>query len=216
MREDLAAAIDHTLLKPEADLALVERLCTEALEHGFRTVCVNRVWVEDASRLLAGSPVGVCSVVGFPLGATSPTVKALETAEAVAAGADEIDMVLAIGALKQGSHDRVREDIAAVVRAAEGRIVKVILETCLLTRDEKVTACHLSAEAGARFVKTSTGFGPGGATIEDVQLMRRTVGESLGVKASGGIRTTADADAFIEAGASRLGTSSGIAIVTGS
>ena len=215
MRPDLAATIDHTLLKPEADLVQVRTLCSEALEHGFRTVCVNRIWVEEASRLLEGSSVGVCSVVGFPLGATSPTVKAFEAAEAVAAGADEIDMVLAIGALKQGSHDRVREDIAAVVRAAEGRIVKVILETCLLSRDEKVAACNLSAEAGARFVKTSTGFGPGGATIDDVRLMRRTVGGALGVKASGGIRTTADADAFIAAGASRLGTSSGVAIVTG-
>jgi deoxyribose-phosphate aldolase len=215
VREDLAAAIDHTLLKPEADLAAVQQLCAEALEHGFKTVCVNRVWVEDASRLLAGSPVGVCSVVGFPLGATSHTVKAFETAEAVAAGADEIDMVLAIGALKQGSLDAVRTDITSVVRAAEGKIVKVIIETCLLADDEKVEACRLSAEAGAHFVKTSTGFGSGGATIEDVRLMRRTVGEALGVKASGGIRTTGHADAFIEAGASRLGTSSGIAIVTG-
>lgn len=215
MRRDLAGTIDHTLLKPEADLAQVRQLCAEALEHGFKTVCINRVWVEEASRQLAGSPVDVCSVVGFPLGATSPTVKAFETAEAVAAGAAEIDMVIALGALRQGNLDEVRRDIESVVRAAGGRIVKVILETCLLDEDQKVAACRLSAQAGAHFVKTSTGFGPGGATIEDVRLMRRTVGEALGVKASGGIRTTEQAEAFIEAGASRLGTSSGIAIVTG-
>jgi len=214
VRTDLAATIDHTLLKPEANLAQVQQLCAEALEHGFKTVCINRVWVEDARRLLAGSSVGVCSVVGFPFGATSHTVKAFEAAEAVAAGADEIDMVIAVGALKQGSFDEVRRGIESVVRASEGRIVKVILETCLLAEDEKITACRLSAEAGAHFVKTSTGFGSGGATIDDVRLMRRTVGEALGVKASGGIRTTEHADAFLEAGATRLGTSSGITIVT--
>lgn len=215
MRTDLAAFIDHTLLKPEADAAQVRRLCEEALEHRFKAVCVNRLWVEEASRILAGSAVEVCSVVGFPLGATSATVKAFETSEAVSAGASEIDMVIALGALRQGSLDEVRGDVEAVVGAADGRIVKVILETCLLTDEEKVIACTLSAEAGAHFVKTSTGFGSGGATLEDVRLMRRTVGQALGVKASGGIRTTAQADAFIEAGASRLGTSSGIAIVTG-
>jgi len=215
VRRDLAGTIDHTLLKPEADLVQVRQLCAEALEHGFKAVCINRIWVEEASRQLAGSAVSVCSVVGFPLGATSRTVKAFETEEAVAAGADEIDMVIALGALKQGNQDEVRRDIESVVRAAGGRIVKVILETCLLEAEQKVTACRLSAQAGAHFVKTSTGFGPGGATIDDVRLMRRTVGEALGVKASGGIRTTEQADAFIEAGASRLGTSSGIAIVTG-
>ena len=215
MRADLAAFIDHTLLKPEADRTAVERLCAEAVEHGFKAVCLNGIWVEEASRMLAGSQVRVCSVVGFPLGATTPGTKAFETAEAVAAGASEIDMVIAIGALRQGDHDRVRDDIAAVVRAAGQGTVKVIIETCLLTEEQKVAACRLSAEAGARYVKTSTGFGSGGATVQDVRLMRQTVGEALGVKASGGIRTTADADAFIAAGASRLGTSSGIAIVTG-
>jgi deoxyribose-phosphate aldolase len=214
VRTDLASLIDHTLLRPEASRPHVERLCAEAREHRFKAVCVNRCWVETASGLLEGSGVDVCSVVGFPLGATSPSTKAFEAAEAVSAGAVEIDMVISLGALKDGRNDAVRRDIAAVVRASEDRIVKVILETALLTDEEKIAACGLAAEAGAGFVKTSTGFGPGGATIEDVALMRRTVGDSLGVKASGGIKSAAQVDALVDAGASRIGTSSGVAIVS--
>jgi deoxyribose-phosphate aldolase len=214
MRQDLASVIDHTLLGPGAGSADVARLCSEAAGHGFKAVCLNRIWVEAAWRALRGTGVLVCSVVGFPLGATSPGVKAFEASEAASAGADEIDMVLPIGQLKEGRFDLVREDIAAVVRACEGRVVKVILETGLLTLEEKIAACHISVEAGARFVKTSTGFGPGGATLEDVALMRRTVGPEIGVKASGGVRTADQVDAFLEAGASRIGTSSGVSIVT--
>ena len=213
MIPDLASMIDHTILRPDATRADVERLCREAADHRFKAVCVNRSWVETAAGLLEGSPVLVASVVGFPLGATSATVKALEAAEAVRAGAAEIDMVIDVGRLKEGSLDAVRADIAAVVRASAGRTVKVIIEACLLADAEKVAACRIAAEAGAGFVKTSTGFGPGGATEGDVALMRRTVGDALGVKASGGIRTAAQALAMIRAGASRLGTSSGVAIL---
>lgn len=211
---DLASTIDHTILKPEATGSDIERLCVEAREHRFASVCVNRYWVESCWRLLRDSDVAVCAVAGFPLGATSPTVKAFEATEAVSAGADEVDMVIAVGPLREGRHDIVRAEIADVVRACQGRLVKVIIEASLLTDEEKVAACKLSMEAGAHFVKTSTGFGPGGATVEDVALMRSTVGDALGVKASGGIRTRADAEAMIRAGASRLGTSSGVAIVT--
>jgi deoxyribose-phosphate aldolase len=214
VRTDLSRYIDHTLLRPEASRTDIEALCTQAREHAFKSVCLNRLWVETASGLLEGSDVLVCSVVGFPLGATSSTVKAREAAEAVRAGAGEIDMVLAVGLLKQGDREAVRDDIAAVVQACEGRTVKVILETALLDDEEKVSGCRLSREAGAHFVKTSTGFGPGGATLEDVALMRSTVGDSMGVKASGGIRTAPHVDAFIGAGANRIGTSSGVAIVT--
>jgi deoxyribose-phosphate aldolase len=214
MRSDLAAYIDHTLLGPGATSGDVTRLCDEARTHGFKAVCLNRMWVETAVRRLEGSAVLVCTVVGFPLGATTSTVKAHETAEAVKAGAAEIDMVLPIGPLLEGRSDVVRDDIAAVVKASGPATVKVILETCLLDDDMKARACTLSAEAGAGYVKTSTGFSTGGATLEDVALMRRTVGDALGVKASGGIKTAEQADAFIRAGASRIGTSSGVAIVT--
>jgi len=213
---ELAAAIDHTLLKAEADAAAVERLCAEARQHGFCSVCVLPSRVRLAGRALAGSPVRVCTVIGFPLGANVTEVKVLEARQAVAEGADELDMVLAVGALKDGEESLVRSDIAAVVAAAEGRIVKVILETCLLEDAEKARACELCVEAGASFVKTSTGFARAGATVADVALMRRAVGGALGVKASGGIRSRADALAMLEAGASRLGTSAGVAIVAGS
>ena len=213
-RPDLAALIDHTLLDPSATRARVETLCAEARQHRFKAVCLHGLWIGTAHRLLEGSGVSVCSVVGFPLGASASEAKAFEAAEAVRSGADEIDMVISLGPLKEGLHDIVTSDIAAVVHAARGRIVKVIIETCLLSEEEKLVACRLSAEAGASFVKTSTGFGGGGATVEDVALMRRAVGQALGVKASGGIRTIAQADALIAAGASRLGTSSGVALVT--
>jgi deoxyribose-phosphate aldolase len=211
---DLASYIDHTLLTPDATNEEVETLCEQARVHRFKAVCVNRFWVETAWRLLKGSDVAICSVAGFPLGATTSTCKAFEATEAVSAGADEVDVVIALGPLKDGRHDLVRRDIADVVRACQGRVVKVIIETSLLTRDEKVVACRLAADAGAHFVKTSTGFGPGGATVEDVELMRRTVGDALGVKAAGGVRTREDALAMLDAGATRIGTSSGVAIVT--
>ncbi len=211
----LASFIDHTLLRPDATAVQIGKLCAEAREHRFKAVCVNRFWVETAWRHLRGSDVTVCAVAGFPLGATSSTVKAFEATEAVSAGAGEVDMVIALGPLLEGRYDIVARDIADVVRAVNGRTVKVILETGLLTDDQKVTACRLCAEAGAHFVKTSTGFVPGGATVEDVALMRRAVGDALGVKASGGIRTREQAEAMIRAGATRIGTSSSVAIVSG-
>ena len=210
---DLARMIDHTLLKPDASRSEIERLCDEAREHGFFTVCVNPAWAPLCRERLAGAPVRICTVVGFPLGASRSLAKAFETRDAVAAGADEIDMVLAVGLLKSGDLKGVLEDLRAVRAAAEGRVLKVILETALLTRDEKVTACLLAKEAAADFVKTSTGFASGGATVEDVQLLRRTVGTALGVKASGGIRTAEQARALVAAGASRLGASASIALV---
>ncbi|MDI6869738.1 MAG: deoxyribose-phosphate aldolase [Bacillota bacterium] len=212
---ELARLIDHTLLKPEATPEAVARLCAEAVEYGFASACVNPVNVARAASLLRGTPVKVCTVIGFPLGATASLVKAVEVRNAVADGADELDMVLNVGALKAGDHALVARDIRAVVEAAGGRVVKVILETALLTDEEKVEACLLTKEAGAAFVKTSTGFGPGGATVEDVALMRRTVGPEFGVKASGGIRDRATAERMVAAGATRLGTSSGVAIVRG-
>jgi len=210
---ELAAVIDHTLLRPSATRGEVERLCSEAAACGFRTVCVNPVLVVDAVRFLRGTSVGVCSVVGFPFGTHLVTTKAHEAREAVKGGATEIDMVIRIGALKEGDDQAVLDDIRAVVEAADGRGVKVILETCYLTEEEKVRACILAVEGGASFVKTSTGYGPAGATVEDVALMRRTVGENLGVKAAGGIRTLADALRMIRAGARRLGTSGSVAIL---
>ncbi|HBE80205.1 MAG TPA: deoxyribose-phosphate aldolase [Firmicutes bacterium] len=213
--QELAAMIDHTLLKPEATAEQITKLCQEALQYQFKSVCINPFWVPLAAMLLKGSKVGVCTVIGFPLGAIPVAAKAGEVKEAVRSGAAEVDMVLNIGALKSGQYDVVLEDIKAVVHAAKWKtVVKVILETGLLTDSEKVKACELCKQAGADFVKTSTGFGPGGATVEDITLMRKSVGEKMGVKASGGIRDYATAMAMIKAGANRIGASAGIAIVT--
>lgn len=212
-RQTLAAAIDHTLLKPEATSSQIRDLCREARANGFAGVCVNPWHVPLAARELEGSPVKACSVIGFPLGANRSGVKAAETRQALADGAREVDMVLAVGALKEGRLDLVEADIRAVVEAAGENVVKVIIETCLLTDAEKVSACRLAAGAGAGFVKTSTGFNTAGATVEDVRLMRAAVGEALGVKASGGIRTREQMVAMLDAGASRIGTSSGVTII---
>jgi len=213
--EEIARKIDHTLLKPEASREQVEKLCGEALTHGFAAVCVNPTWVRLCSQILRGSPTAVCTVVGFPLGATLPEVKGYETSRAVAEGACEIDMVINLGALKSGDYRLVERDIAGVVAASRGAgaLVKVIIEAALLSEDEKVKACVLSRIAGADFVKTSTGFGPGGATAADVALMRRVVGPSMGVKAAGGVRDYQSARAMIEAGADRIGASVGVKIV---
>jgi deoxyribose-phosphate aldolase len=214
--QGLAAYIDHTLLKPDATEVEIRALCEEARQHTFASVCVNPGWVKLAAELLRGSPVKVCTVIGFPLGATTPTAKAIETRDAIANGATEIDMVLNIGALKSGDDELVRRDIEGVVQAARGQgLVKVILETALLTREEKVKACLLAKMAGADFVKTSTGFSSGGATVEDIALMRETVGPEMGVKASGGIRDTKTAEAMVAAGATRIGASASVAIATG-
>ncbi|MDQ8767556.1 deoxyribose-phosphate aldolase [Streptococcus ruminantium] len=207
--------IDHTILKPETTQEQVEKILAEAKEYDFASVCVNPTWVALAAENLKDSDVKVCTVIGFPLGANTPAVKAFETKDAIANGADEIDMVINIGALKSGNYDLVFEDIKAVVEASDNKLVKVIIETCLLTEGEKVKACQLSQEAGADYVKTSTGFSTGGATVADVALMRKTVGPDLGVKASGGARSYEDAIAFIEAGATRIGASSGVAIMNG-
>jgi len=211
----LAALIDHTLLKPEATPQQIAQLCAEAREHRFAAVCVNPVYVPLAADLLASSEIEVATVVGFPLGATPTAVKVFETLQAIQDGATEIDMVLPIGLLKAGRYDKVAQDINTVAQAAHaaGAIVKVILETALLTDEEKIAACLLSKHAGADFVKTSTGFGPGGATVEDIVLMRRVVDPHLGVKAAGGIRTFAQAKAMVEAGANRLGASAGVRLV---
>src|SRR3954464_3409010 len=212
---DLAPYIDHTLLKADATRDELVKLCDEARKYGFATVCVNSSNVATAARLLAGCSTKPIAVVGFPLGAATSSAKAFETREAVRAGAAEIDMVINIGQLKAKNYGFVECDIRAVVEAAKPRPVKVILETGGLTRDEKVIGCALAKAAGAAFVKTSTGFGPGGATAEDIALMRSIVGNDIGVKASGGIRTTADAEKMVEAGANRLGASASVAIVTG-
>jgi deoxyribose-phosphate aldolase len=212
---DLAPYIDHTLLKPDATRDDLIKLCDEARKYGFATVCVNSSNVGLVKRLLEGSDVKPIAVVGFPLGAAATGAKVFETREAIRAGAAEIDMVINIGALKAKNYGYLECDIREVVQAAKPRPVKVILETGALTRDEKVIACALAKAAGAAFVKTSTGFGPGGATAEDVALMRAVVGDEVGVKASGGVRTTADAQRMIEAGANRLGASASVAIVTG-
>ncbi|HIU23897.1 deoxyribose-phosphate aldolase [Olsenella sp. Marseille-QA0557] len=211
----LASIIDHTLLKANATKSQIEQLCDEAIEYGFASVCVNTCWVPLCAQRLANSGVKVCCVVGFPLGAMAPESKAHEAARAVADGADEVDMVINIGWLLDGDDDAVRDDIAGVVAAADGKCVKVIIETCLLTDEQKVRACELAVEAGASFVKTSTGFSTGGATAEDVALMRKTVGDRCKVKASGGIHTAEDAQAMVDAGADRLGCSAGVAIVAG-
>ncbi len=212
-KSGIAAMIDHTLLKPTATVEQVSKLCSEAKEYHFASVCVNPCYVKLASGLLKGSDVKVCTVIGFPLGAAASEVKAYEAERAVMDGAQEVDMVINIGALKGGSINLVEKDISEVVRASHGAVVKVIIETCFLTDEEKEAACRLAQKAGAHFVKTSTGFGTAGATVEDVALMRKTVGESMGVKASGGIRSLADVLALVEAGASRIGASSGVAIM---
>ncbi|MCQ8241840.1 deoxyribose-phosphate aldolase [Acetobacteraceae bacterium KSS12] len=206
--------IDHTILKPDATEAEVGRFCREAIQHGFRSVCVNSVHVPLVAAALRGSEVLTCAVVGFPLGAMPSAIKAAETRLAVENGAGEIDMVIPVGALIEGRNDAVRDDIAAVRDASRGAVLKVIIETCLLTDEQKRTACRLSVEAGADFVKTSTGFSSGGATTADIRLMRETVGPKLGVKASGGVRTPDVARAMIEAGATRIGTSSGISLIS--
>jgi len=207
--------IDHTILKPETTQEQVEKILSEAKEYDFASVCVNPTWVSLAAESLKDSDVNVCTVIGFPLGANTSAVKAFETEDAIANGADEIDMVINVGALKAGNDALVLDDIKAVVDASGDKLVKVIIEACLLTDDEKVRACQLSKEAGADYVKTSTGFSTGGATVADVALMRKTVGPDMGVKASGGARSYEDAIAFIEAGASRIGASSGVAIMNG-
>jgi len=212
---EIARHIDHTLLKPEATREQIEALCREAIEHGFATVCVNPCWVRLCASVLAGSETRVCTVVGFPLGATLPEAKAFEAARVVADGACEVDMVLNVGALKSGDYRLVERDIAGVVRASRtgGALVKVIIEAALLTDDEKVRACVIAKVAGADFVKTSTGFGPGGATAADVSLMRRVVGREMGVKAAGGVRDLESAQAMLDAGADRIGASVGVKIV---
>lgn len=211
----VAPLIDHTLLKAEATRAQIVVLCREAKQYGFASVCVHPCRVRLAATELADSPVKPCTVIGFPLGAHTTAAKAFEAEDAIRNGAQELDMVLAVGAMKDHDHAYVLDDIRAVVKAAGGRTVKVILETCLLTNEEKVAACKLAVEAGAGFVKTSTGLAGGGATVEDIRLMRQTVGNRCGVKASGGVRTLDDALKMIAAGANRLGTSAGVAMVIG-
>lgn len=216
MEQNLAKMIDHTQLKPDTPKEKIQQICEEAKEHGFASVCVNPHWVKTSYELLKDTDVKVCTVVGFALGATTKETKAFETRQAIEQGATEIDMVINVGELKSGNVDIVQQDIEAVVREAEGKaIVKVIIETSLLSEDEKVKACELAKAAGADFVKTSTGFNGGGATIEDISLMRKTVGPDMGVKASGGVRDYDGAKAMIEAGATRIGASSGIAIIKG-
>ena len=213
---ELARMIDHTVLKPEATGSDIEKLCNEAKEYHFASVCVNPTHVKLAAKLLKNSDVKVCTVIGFPLGANTPMTKAMEVRDAIANGATEVDMVINVGALKSGDYNLVTQDIEAVVKAAAGSaLTKVIIETCLLTNDEKVKACLLAKSAGADFVKTSTGFNKGGATVEDIALMRKTVGMEMGVKASGGVRDRQTAEQMVKAGATRLGTSNGVAIVKG-
>ena len=213
---DLAKYIDHTLLKPESTREDIQRVCEEAKHYGTASVCVNPFWVSFVAEQLKGTDVKTCCVIGFPLGATLPSVKAFETDEAIKNGAEEVDMVINVGAARGGEWDIVKEDIAAVVKAANGRaLVKVIIETCLLTDEQKVKACQIAKEVGADFVKTSTGFSTGGATVADIKLMRETVGSEMGVKASGGVRTKVDAEAMIAAGASRIGASSSKKIIEG-
>lgn len=214
-RASLAKYMDHTLLKPEATAADIDRVVAEARQYGTASVCVNPYWVTRVAAGLAGSGVKTCTVIGFPLGATSTASKVAETHDATAHGAQEIDMVINIGELKAGNDDAVRSDISAVANAAHeaGAILKVIIETCLLSDEEKRRACELSVAGGADFVKTSTGFSTGGATTADITLMRETVGPELGVKASGGIRTLEAAEAMIEAGATRLGVSAAVSIL---
>ena len=213
---DMGKLIDHTALRPDTSGIQIEKLCREALEYHFHCVCINSYFIPLARTFLGDSEVKICTVVGFPLGATLSRVKAYEAKEAVSEGADEIDMVINIAALKEKDYQKVKEDIQAVVNTIGGLICKVILETCLLTNQEKEIGCQIAAEAGAHFVKTSTGFESGGATVEDIQLMRKTVGDSLGVKAAGGIRDYQTALQMVEAGATRIGASKGVEIVKGS
>ena len=214
-QSQVARLIDHTLLRPDATANDIRQVCAEAREYGFASVCVNPYWAPLVAVELAGSEVKVCTVVGFPLGASTTRIKVAETEEAVGAGAQEIDMVLNIGELRSGNHDAVREDIRAVVAAAHqgGAIVKVILETALLNDEQKAAACTLAKLAGAEFVKTSTGFSPHGATVHDVALMRNAAGPEMGVKASGGIRTLEDLEKMVAAGATRIGASASVKIV---
>jgi len=217
-KKELAKIIDSTIVRSTATKGEIERLCREAAQYGFGCVVVNPVYIKFAATLLKGSNVKVCSTVGFPLGVSLPEIKALEAVKAVEDGANELDMVINLGALKSGDYDAIKKDIAAVLdvkRLSKEIIVKVIIETAYLTRDEKIIACKLAKEAGADFVKTSTGLFGQGATVEDVRLMRQTVGKNMGVKAAGGIRTYADAVAMIEAGANRIGTSTAVAIIKG-
>ncbi|OAJ74056.1 2-deoxyribose-5-phosphate aldolase [Brevibacillus sp. SKDU10] len=216
-KESVAKYIDHTALKPDTTKDMIVKLCEEAKEYRFASVCVNPTWVSLCAELLKEAPeVKVCTVIGFPLGANTPELKAFETTNAIENGATEVDMVINVGALKDKNDQLVEQDIRAVVEAAKGKaLVKVIIETCLLTEEEKVRACELAVKAGADFVKTSTGFSTGGATAEDIALMRKTVGRELGVKASGGIRSYADVEKMLQAGACRIGASAGVSIVKG-
>lgn len=212
----VSGMVDHTLLKQNATVEQIKKLCAEARQYQFCSVCVNPCYVPLCYEELRGSGVKVCTVIGFPLGATTTKTKCFEANEAIENGADEVDMVVNVGKIKSGDWQFVKKDIADLVTAVHGRaVVKVIIETCLLTDDEKVKVCQIAKEAGADFVKTSTGFSTGGATVEDVALMRKTVGPNMGVKASGGVRGPEDAKAMIEAGANRLGTSAGVAIAKG-
>lgn len=217
MTQNIVRMIDHTLLKADATKQEIVKLVEEAKQYSFASVCVNPTWVKTAAELLADTPeVKVCTVIGFPLGASTPETKAFETKNAIENGATEVDMVINISALKDMQDELVERDIRAVVEAAKGKaLTKVIIETCLLTNEEKVRACELSVKAGADFVKTSTGFSTGGATAEDIALMRKTVGPEIGVKASGGVRSREDAIAMVEAGATRIGASSGVSISKG-
>ncbi|MGL5086955.1 MAG: deoxyribose-phosphate aldolase [Clostridium sp.] len=215
-KKELAQMIDHTILKPEATEAEIMQLCKEAVEYGFASVCINPSMVKKAAIILEGSEVKVCTVIGFPLGATTTAVKAFETEQTIKDGATEVDMVINIGKLKENNLEYVKNDIAAVVNAAKGKaITKVIIESCLLSDEEKVAVCTIAKEVGADFVKTSTGFSSGGATKEDIKLMRETVGPDMGVKASGGVRSHEDVMTMIENGATRIGASASIAICNG-
>jgi deoxyribose-phosphate aldolase len=216
MTQNVAGLIDHTLLKADVTQEQIKKLCEEAREYHFASVCVNPTWVNAASEWLKGSDVKVCTVIGFPLGANTPETKAFETKNAIENGAHEVDMVINIGALKDRNDELVERDIRTVVAAATGKaLIKVIIETSLLAEEEKIRACELAVKAGTDFVKTSTGFSTGGATPEDIALMRKTVGPKIGVKASGGVRNTKDATKVIEAGATRIGASAGVSIVKG-
>ncbi len=215
-KQTLAGMIDHTVLKPATSVEEVRKVCKEAIENGFFSVCINPCNIELGAELLKDSEVKVCTVIGFPLGANTSEVKAFETKDAIAKGADEVDMVINIGRLKDKDFDYVLKDIKAVVEAADGKaLTKVILENCLLTDEEKIKACELCKEAGADYVKTSTGFSTGGATPEDIKLMRDTVGPKMGVKASGAVRSFDDAEKVISNGATRIGASSSVAIING-
>jgi len=213
MKNQIAKMIDHTMLKPEATIDEIRILCEQAKAHGFYSVCINPYWIPNAKKILEGSTVKLCTVIGFPFGATLPQVKVHETTSAVAAGADEVDLVINIGAARENHWDFIEHEIHMVVSAAHGRTVKVILEICYLKEEQIEEACRRAVRAGAHYVKTSTGFGPGGATVEAVKLMRKAVGKTFGVKASGGIKDRATAEAMIAAGASRLGCSSSLTII---